>query len=91
MEIAAADLAECTPAEIEQFHKHKILPVVVPILRFGQQETVVAIARKGNELLFWEDVEEGFVISPLSPDGIIVDYNVNQDTLSLALRYWLPN
>jgi hypothetical protein len=91
LESVAADLAKCSPSEIEQFQKYRIPPVLVPILRFSQQETVVAIAKKGKEVLFWEDVEEGFVISPLSSDGIIVDYNVNQDTLSLALRYWLPN
>lgn len=91
LEIVAADLAECSPAEIDKFHKYQTLPEVVPILRFGKQETVVAIARKDNELLFWEDVEQGFVISPLSSDGIIIDYNFNQDSLSLALRRWLPN
>ncbi len=39
--------------------------------------------------MYWEDVEEGFNISGLSSDGMILEHGCNQDELHTALQRWL--
>ena len=62
---------------------------VAPILRYGQIENAVVVARRGDEVIYWEDVEEGFNLSPVSPDGQILEHWSNQDELRFALNAWI--
>ena len=39
--------------------------------------------------MYWEDVEEGFNISPLTPDGRVLEHWCNQDDLGIALNHWI--
>lgn len=52
-------------------------------------ESVVVIARRGNEAIYWADVEEGFNVSPIGPDGRILEHWCNQDELRFALDAWI--
>jgi hypothetical protein len=52
-------------------------------------ETVIVVARKGKEVIYWEDVEEGFNLSPVAEDGRILEHWCNQDELGLALNAWV--
>jgi hypothetical protein len=52
-------------------------------------ENVVVAARRGEEVIYWEDVEEGFNLSPIAPDGRILEHWCNQDALGLALNAWI--
>jgi hypothetical protein len=38
---------------------------------YGKEESIVVVARKWNEVIHWEDVEEGFNISVVGPGGRI--------------------
>jgi hypothetical protein len=49
----------------------------------------VVVARNGGEVVYWEDVEEGFNLSPIDNNGLIVEHSCNQDDLGIALRPWL--
>ena len=50
---------------------------------------VVVVARNVNEVIYYEDVEDGFNVSPLGPRGEILEHWCNQDELRLALNCWI--
>jgi len=50
---------------------------------------VVVVARKGQEVIYWDDVEEGFNVSPISERGQILQHWCNQDELRHALNAWI--
>ena len=86
--IVREGLSRCSAAQAEAFQKFAVEPYVAPLLRYGNAETVVVVARKGFEVMYWEDVEEGFNISRLSSDGDVLDHFCNQDELGMALEHW---
>jgi hypothetical protein len=63
--IVQQDLIACTPEEVEAFGHYAIEYYEAPLVRYGKPEPVVVIARKDGEVMYWEDVEEGFNISPI--------------------------
>jgi hypothetical protein len=90
IEIVKADLARCTPDQIAVFEKYRTPPYRAPLSRYGQDESVIVVAQKENEVVYWEDVEEGFNVSPLVTDGKVLEHWCNQDDLGTALNRWLP-
>jgi hypothetical protein len=88
-EIVAADLANCDPEQTAAFRKYAVEPFQASILRNGAQESVVVVAQNSQEVMYWEDVEEGFNISLLGSDGSILEHWCNQDELAIALNRWL--
>jgi hypothetical protein len=52
-------------------------------------QSVVVVARRGDEVMYWEDVEEGFNISPITSDGQVLQHWCNQDELGSALNAWI--
>lgn len=87
--IVRDDLAECDEAQLVAFKRFAVEPYVAPILRYGEMENAVVVARRGHEVIYWEDVEEGFNLSPLAPDGQILEHLCNQDELGFALNAWI--
>jgi hypothetical protein len=71
------------------YSRFTIDPYSTPIIRYGKVESVVVVARNGGEVVYWEDVEEGFNLSPIDNNGLIVEHSCNQDDLGIALRPWL--
>ena len=89
MKIVRLDLVECDSQQIATFEQYSIQPFYAPILRYGELERVVVVARKLNEVVYWEDVEEGFNLSPIGTDGQILEHWCNQDELGIALNNWI--
>ncbi|HLJ27665.1 MAG TPA: hypothetical protein VKY85_13225 [Candidatus Angelobacter sp.] len=87
--IVTTDLRACDPEQISAFNKYAVEPYVAPIIRYQNNETVVVVARKGDEAIYWEDVEEGFSVSPVGADGQILEHWCNQDELRFALNAWI--
>lgn len=83
------DLADCDNEQIEVFERFRLQPYLAPIIRYGSLDNVFVVARKGDEVIYWEDVEEGFNLSPIAPDGRILQHRCNQDELRLALNSWI--
>ena len=83
------DLASCDKDQVATFTKFAVEPYPAPILRDNKTETVIIVARKGDEVIYWEDVEEGFNLSPMAQDGRILQHACNQDNLALALNAWI--
>ena len=87
--IVENDLANCDDEQRAIFLRYGVEPYEAPILRHGEMETVIVVARKGKEVIYWEDVEEGFNLSPVAEDGRILEHWCNQDELGLALNAWV--
>jgi hypothetical protein len=87
--IVEDDLKSCGGDEAATFSKYRVEPYLSPITRYGRDESVVVVARRQNEVIYWEDVEEGFNRSPVRADGRILEHLCNQDDLRLALYAWV--
>jgi hypothetical protein len=59
------------------------------IVRHGKTESIVVVARNGEQVIYYEDVEDGFNVSPISPDGRVLEPRCNRDELRLALNAWI--
>jgi len=87
--IVQEDLNRCAPEEVAAFRKYAVPLHPAPLVRHSKMESVVVVARKGDKVIYWEDIDEGFNISPVGPDGTILEHWCNQDDLSLAIRKWV--
>ena len=88
-EIVQDDLAKCDDQQAATFRLYAVHPYVAPIVRYGNNDSVVVVARRRDEVIYWEDVEEGFNISTVATDGHILEHWCNQDGLGLALNAWI--
>jgi hypothetical protein len=80
-------LAICPPELVAVFERYKVVPFRAP-LQSDILESAFVVARKGNEALYYEDVEEGFNFSPMSERGQLLEHWCNQDELRFALLRW---
>jgi hypothetical protein len=83
------DLPMCDDEQLAAFRRYAVEPYLAPIIRHEKMESVVVVARKGDQVIYCEDIEEGFNVSPLSDDGRILKHWCNQDELNLALNEWI--
>jgi hypothetical protein len=88
-EILAQQVADLSEDERQAFERFRLEPYQAPITRYGKNEKVFVVARNGDEVMYWEDVEEGFNISPFDRSGQITQHWCNQDSLKFALARWL--
>lgn len=90
-DILKADLKKCNPQQIAIFRQYSVEPYLAPIVRYGKAENVVVVAQKSDEVIYWEDVEEGFNISPAGPRGRVLEHWCNQDDLGVALNRFIQS
>ncbi|WP_282297020.1 hypothetical protein [Stenotrophomonas sp. PS02289] len=83
--LVVSQLSECSAEQKQFFEQCKVAPFLAKIERLGAVETVFVVARTGNIALYYEDVEEGFNISELRPDGSIANPGWEQWELCHAL------
>lgn len=88
-EIVASDLKACDSEQLAAFKKFRVQPFVAPIMRYGNMESVVVVAGNGDQVIYYEDVEDGFNVSPLNPEGQVLEHWCNQDELRFALNAWI--
>jgi hypothetical protein len=88
-QIIEGDLKACDSRQVAVFEKYSVEPYCAPILRYGKMESVVVVAQRRDEVIYWEDVEEGFNCSAVGPDGRVLEHLCNQDELRLALNKWI--
>lgn len=85
-EIVQNDLSKCDRKQTALFESHKVDPYVASIIRGAGVEYVVVVAPKGNQVIYWEDVEEGFGVSAVGTEGQILEQDCSQNDLGLALN-----
>jgi len=83
------DVVDLDDEQRAVFSRYAVEPYTAPITRYGRWESVVVVARRDQEVIYWEDVEEGFNVSPVDPSGAILEHGCNQDRLANALDYWI--
>ena len=83
------ELGDCEPEQQQVFEKHRVPLRKAPIVRYGKIEYVFVVARNGDEVMYYEDVEGGFNFSPVDAKGHILQHWCNQDELKYALWHWL--
>jgi len=88
-DIVAGNLSHCDSEQIAAFQRYNVEPYYAPIMRYGSMDSVVVVARRESEVIYWDDVEEGFNVLPLAHDGAILHHWCNQDDLGLALNSWI--
>lgn len=81
-------LSECSSNQKEIFNKYRIPLEEHKIVRYGKDEKVFVVALRGNDAMYFEDIEYGFNFSPLDEDGTITEHWCNQDELKYALSRW---
>lgn len=79
-------LSECTLTEREIFSQYRIPFRLTAIERFGKYESVFIVAMHRSVAMYFEDVEEGFNLSPLRSDGSIAQPGWQQWSLREALN-----
>jgi hypothetical protein len=84
--IIGDDLAECDDEQIAAFKRSAVEPYLALIRRSGKMAKVIVVARRGDEVIYWEEVEEGFNLSPVDSDGQILEQWCSQDELGFALN-----
>ncbi len=87
--IIESDLKKCNSQQLAFWEKYSVNLRKAPIDRFNEIESVFVVAMKDNEAMYYEDIEEGFNISPLDNNGKILERGCNQNDLSVALNYWI--
>jgi hypothetical protein len=85
--LLAVQIGNCSPEQRELFERCKVTPYLVPINRIGKVEAVFVVASVGDIVLYYEDIEEGFNISSLLPDGSIATPGYEQWELGHALGH----
>jgi len=88
-EIVASDLKAYDAEQLATFTKYHVEPFSAPLVRYGKMESVVVVARNGHQVIYWEDVEDGFNVSSIGPDGTILEHWCNDDALRFALNAWI--
>jgi hypothetical protein len=87
--IVIEDLEACDVEQTAAFNKYAVEPYLAPIVRYGKMESVVVVARNGSEIIYWEDIEGGFNLSPVDSNDQILEHWCNQDGLGVALNAWI--
>jgi len=87
--IVQDDLAKCNQKQAAVFKAYQVEPHMASIVRSGTLESVVVVAHNADEVIYWEDVEEGFGVSAVGADGQIIEHDCNQNDLGLALNSWV--
>jgi len=87
--IVQDDLARCDGEQGAAFEAYRVDPHLAPIVRYGNLEYVIIVAQNGKQVIYWEDVEEGFGVSDVGDDGRILEHDCSQNSLGLALNAWI--
>jgi hypothetical protein len=60
-----------------------------PIERCDVIKNVFIVAQCWNEVMYYEEVEDGFSFSIIDENGKILEHWCNQDELKYALWHWM--
>jgi hypothetical protein len=53
--IVEEDLRQCDAEQVAALNRYAVEPYVAPIIRYGKVESAVVIARRGDEVIYWEE------------------------------------
>ena len=82
-------LNDCSIDQKKAFEKYRVPLRPASIVRYGMTEQVFIVAQNGDEVMYYEDVEDGFNFSPLDSEGQIAQHWCNKDEIKFALWHWM--
>ena len=85
--IIEEELCQCTPEDFALFDKIRIEPEKIPFDRGSFVEEVFVVARQGEKLVFFDDIEDGFEVATTDDDGVIRRAGVGHFDLCHALAH----
>lgn len=88
-ELVSAQLTECSPEHAEQFARLRIPFRTASVMRGGVSESVFIVAQLEEMVIYYEDVEDGFNVSEVAPDGSIATPGFEQWTIADAIQHLL--
>lgn len=84
-----AELAGC-PADVRTlYERYRIVPARLPFARPTTLDSAFVVARRGDEVIYYEEIEGGFNSSYIDAAGRIAEHWFAQDSLCAALWPWL--
>ncbi len=83
------ELETCTREQRQVFEDHRVLLRRAVLVRYERQEEAFIVAQRGDEVMYYEDLETGFNFSLLSEDGSIRESGCNESRLGNAVNRWL--
>ncbi|QIL90512.1 hypothetical protein GNX18_12655 [Microbulbifer sp. SH-1] len=78
IELQCSDLDQ---GDLEYFESIRVPLTYIKIERWGNSELVFMVAKSGSSVVYYEDIEEGFEISGLNEEGVVIGSSKNQFTL----------
>jgi hypothetical protein len=88
-ELVSAQLTECSPEHAEQFALLRAPFRTASVMRGGVSESVFIVAQLEETAIYYEDVEDGFNVSEVAPDGSIATPGFEQWTIADAIQHLL--
>jgi hypothetical protein len=88
-ELVSAQLSESSPEHAQQFARLRIPLRTASIMRNGVSESVFIVAQLEQVAIYYEDVEGGFNVSEVAPDGSIATPGFEQWTIADAIQHLL--
>lgn len=85
--IIEEELRRCSSEDLALFEKIKIEPQKIRFDRGSFAEDVFVVARHGEKLVFFDDIEDGFEVAVADDDGVIRTAGVGQFDLCHALAH----
>jgi hypothetical protein len=86
LELLKGQEKELDDTQREIFKKYRIKPYRAPIERYRKTEYFFVVAKWDNKAMYYEDVEEGFNVSPIDESGRILQHWCNDDDLKYAVH-----
>jgi hypothetical protein len=83
----AAQVAGLSSDSLAKWQAHRVPPFRVPYHGFaGSRPEVLVIARNGNSVLIYDELEDEFGVCTLDPDGLIHEYGTLGENLNWSLE-----
>ncbi len=79
-------LLACTDEQRAYFQGSRVPFFEVGIERFGEIEKVFGVARVGERVVYYDDMEKGFEVAALDEKGAIKEQGMNHYTLATLLE-----
>lgn len=83
------ELESCYPEERALFERTKTAVERRPFVDKTYLEDAFVVAFHRDEVMYYNEIEEGFNTSPVDEHGAIMEYWCSQDSLQGALHLWL--
>jgi len=88
--LISEQLLACSLEQRQLFDCIKVPLAAVPVAGSDSVDVFFVVAKKGDTVIYYQDIEEGFNLSTLTPDGQLSSLGYQDWHLTHALRQLAP-